>query len=109
MTIGETIEWLRGCGHSGTEHGWICGDSYRGYYDCFSVEPAECYVSVQEMIGVLEEAIGETFTGYKGGEFTMDVDTPVFYAHYGNTGPEITRGFLKAMFTDPEFDYTDFC
>ena len=61
------------------------------------------------MVGVLEDAIGETFTGYKGGEFKMDGDTPVYYAPYGSTGPEITKGFLKAMFSDPEFNYTDFC
>ena len=108
MTIQEVIDWLSNCEYKGTVHGWFEGGSYRGYYDCFSAEPAGDYREVFEMIAVLEDAIGSTFTGYKGGEFTMSADTECFYAPYGSTGPLITRGFLKAMFTDPDFNYKDF-
>ena len=41
---------------------------------------------------ILKEALlahGKTFEGYKGGEFTMEGDTPVWYSHYGTTGPAI--------------------
>lgn len=109
MTIEEVIDWLRNeAPEDRTNFGWYQGDSYRGYYDCFAVEPADRETTIGEMISVLEDAIGQTFEGYKGGEFTMYEDTPVFYAHYGSGGPAITKGFLKAMFKDPDFNYMDF-
>lgn len=41
--------------------------------------------NVQEWIGVLKEAVGKTFTGYKGGDFTMSKNTPVYLAEYGKS------------------------
>lgn len=40
--------------------------------------------TVGEWIGVLKESIGKTFNGYKGGEFTMSKNTPVWLAECGN-------------------------
>ena len=40
--------------------------------------------TVQEWIEVLKEAIGKTFVGYKGGDFLMGKNTPVWLAEYGN-------------------------
>lgn len=42
--------------------------------------------TVQEWIEVLEEAKGKTFSGYKGGDFTMSKNTPVHYAENGTCG-----------------------
>lgn len=39
--------------------------------------------TVEEWIKVLREAVGKTFTGYKGGGFTMGKNTPVYLAEYG--------------------------
>jgi hypothetical protein len=39
--------------------------------------------TVEEWIEILKEAIGKTFTGYKGGDYTMSKNTPVWLAEYG--------------------------
>jgi hypothetical protein len=41
--------------------------------------------TVAEWIDILKEAVGKTFTGYKGGDFTMGKGTPVYLAEYGNS------------------------
>ena len=41
--------------------------------------------TVAEWIDVLKEAAGKTFTGYKGGDFTMGKGTPVYLAEYGDS------------------------
>lgn len=41
--------------------------------------------TVEEWIEVLKQAIGKTFTGYKGGDFLMGKNTPVWLAEYGNS------------------------
>ena len=41
---------------------------------------------LDQFIETLKSAIGETFTGYKGGNFTMSEKTPVWVANYGDSG-----------------------
>ena len=41
--------------------------------------------TVAEWVDVLKEAMGKTFTGYKGGDFTMSKNTPLYLAEYGNS------------------------
>jgi hypothetical protein len=41
--------------------------------------------TVSEWISVLKESVGKTFTGYKGGDFTMGKGTPVYLAENGNS------------------------
>jgi len=43
-------------------------------------------VKVTNFIKMVEEAIGQTYTGWKGGEFTMNKNTPVWVANPGNSG-----------------------
>lgn len=45
--------------------------------------------TVAEWIEVLKETMGKTFTGYKGGDFTMSKNTPVYLAEYGNSNFKI--------------------
>ena len=65
--------------------------SYRGYYidlafaPLYDTEPR----TVKEALKEALLAHGKTFEGYKGGEFTMEGDTPVWYSHYGTCGPAI--------------------
>lgn len=72
--------------------------SYRGYYDhlalSFDVESSSNWspveLTVSALIELLESANGDTFTGYKGGEFKMDLKTPVWVGNYGcSTGTAI--------------------
>ena len=80
------------------QNGFTSAHSYRGSYDTLAVEPC-CETSVTEMMTCLANAIGETFTGYKGGEFTMQGTEELFLAYEGSCGSRIegykctTNGF----------------
>ena len=73
----------------GFEHAYPTAlDSWRGIYSelalgfsCEGMPP-----TLDHFIETLKSAIGETFTGYKGGSFTMSEKTPVWVANYGNSG-----------------------
>ena len=60
-------------------------DSWRGIYAELAIshevdgEPMTC----GEFIEMLEVVDGKEFTGYKGGEFTMRLRTPVWMDNYG--------------------------
>ena len=41
---------------------------------------------LKEFVAELRETIGKTFTGWKGGDFKMTADTPVWVANDGNVG-----------------------
>lgn len=43
-------------------------------------------MKLSEFLTLLNGTVGKTFTGYKGGDFTMDESTPVWVANYGNSG-----------------------
>lgn len=42
-------------------------------------------VKLKDFLAKLEEVVGKTFTGYKGGSFTMGKNTPVWVADYGTS------------------------
>jgi hypothetical protein len=63
-------------------------DSWRGSYAelalNYKTDGEEMFIS--DFLKMLKEAVGKTFEGYKGGEFLMDEDTPIWVANYGNSG-----------------------
>lgn len=63
-------------------------DSWRGSYAelALNYKTEGEYLPVSKFLDLLKSAIGATFDGYKGGEFTMHEDTPVWVANYGNSG-----------------------
>ena len=62
--------------------------SYRGYYCELGLNPSN-ETKVSEMIEVLQSALGKTFEGYKGGEYTMSEDVDCYLAPYGSCGMKI--------------------
>ena len=70
--------------------------SYRGYYDQLALGYEECgrmrrdmqydYPKVKELIAHCEAAIGKTYTGWKGGDYTMDERTALWVANPGESG-----------------------
>lgn len=58
--------------------------SYRGYYSDLSFEPTAEITTVGKLLKQCENALGKTYQGYKGGDFLMDKDTPLWVSHYGN-------------------------
>lgn len=59
--------------------------SYRGFYDELAFEPAN-YVTVAGMLQAARSALGATYQGWKGGDYTMNEYTPVWLAERGSTG-----------------------
>jgi hypothetical protein len=61
-------------------------DSYRGYYSDLAFEPTERDVTAGDLLNRAKAALNATFTGYKGGDFVMGPNTPLWAASYGNCG-----------------------
>lgn len=82
--------------------------SYRGYYEDLEFTPVE-NVSVGDMLAVARQCIGETFCGYKGGDYKMDTYTTVWLGEYGRAdGQSISDILLDYMLgkysSDPRRD-----
>ena len=73
-------------------------DSWRGIYAELAIEFefGGTEMKLSEFIALLESAVGKEFTGYKGGEFTMTRDTPMWVANYGNAGNTAVIGVIDA-------------
>jgi hypothetical protein len=64
--------------------------SYRGYYSDLGLQISGITTTVGETIDFLyNRCLNETYHGYKGGEYVMDKDTPLFEAFWGHTGNKI--------------------
>lgn len=71
--------------------------SYRGDYAELAFEPVE-HTSIEAMLAYARAALGQTFTGYKGGKYTMDETTPCWLAEYGEGyGEQITQTWLDCL------------
>lgn len=62
--------------------------SYRGYYSDLSFETGPA-TTAGELLKICREALGSTYESYKGGDFTMAENTPLWAASYGCCGPAI--------------------
>lgn len=84
MTLGKLIQFLERMDPDRLmEKGFHNPHSYRGYYDQLAFEPADD-VTVERMLAEAKRALGNTYTGWKGGEFTMDANTIVNVAPKGS-------------------------
>ena len=64
--------------------------SSRGYYEHLAIDYADArygdkreMMTVGELLSVLRSAVGKSFTGWKGGEYFMYLDTPLWVDHQG--------------------------
>ena len=66
--------------------------SYRGYYSDLSFEPSHA-IEASDLSKILKNNIlNQKLEGYKGGEYLMDEDTPLWLDYYGEyTGTAIVR------------------
>ena len=85
VTLGEMISLL-GQADPDAKIGLTDPHSYRGYYADLALEPTLELISVKQLIAQLNLVLDKTLEGYKGGDFLMSADTPVWVAHYGCTG-----------------------
>lgn len=94
MTLGNAIKLLASFDQESEiifDYGQYPGSaySYRGYYSDLSIEPSHEKKIIKDFFDTLKESVGKTFIGYKGGEFIMKDDTPLWTAEYGTTGKAI--------------------
>jgi hypothetical protein len=83
--LGGIIQRLRDEDPTKTvKYGWEACHSYRGYYEQLAFSPA-LNVKVSRMLAVAESALNGSFTGYKGGIYTMREFTDCWIANYGET------------------------
>lgn len=80
--------------------GFSNAHSYRGYYDQLAFEPTRD-TTVGAMLREAEFANGSTYQGWKGGDYTMGLNTEVHLAHEGATGEEIGPILLELMLGKP--------
>jgi hypothetical protein len=94
MKLGELIRFL-GLFESDRQctHGFCNPHSYRGFYNKLAFEPCDS-MAVKSLREMAESAVESTYSGYKGGEYTMTLNTSVYLADYGSCGDEISVGML---------------
>ncbi len=92
LSLGTIIELLERCNADAEVRFDFCNlvpagiYSYRGFYNHLAVGHKEWHaVKVSEFLTALRDANGKTFEGYKGGDYTMHDQTPVWVALYGQT------------------------
>lgn len=97
MTLGELIDALKKVPSDRVVPlGFAHPHSYRGFYDELAFEPAK-NTTVKAMLDAAEIALGSTFTGWKGGEYTMGEYTDVWIAERGCCGEGIGPMLLSYM------------
>lgn len=89
MTLGELIDRLESMPEDATIEGIGEPHSYRGYYSDVALERTEGRIPAKVALIICQGAVGKIFMGYKGGEFTMCHDTPVWIANYGDCGEKL--------------------
>ena len=95
MCLKELIEWLEQQDQSATvKDGFGSPHSDRGNYENLAFNPVE-ETTFGAMLKHAKSAMGATFIGWKGGEFTMDEYTYCHIGENGVCGEEITSAHLK--------------
>lgn len=95
MFLGDLIEWLEK-----QDQELIIKDGFgephtdRGDYMDLAFDP-ENETKISEMLIHARSAINQTFTGYKGGEYTMWAYSNVLIGVFGECGEHITKITLK--------------
>ena len=101
MTLGDLIKELgKADPNRVLPDGFMGPHSYRGDYCDLAFEPKKD-VPVGVMLADARGALGQTYSGYKGGDFLMSEYTPVHLASYGETGEEIGPLLLRLMLNQP--------
>ena len=70
--------------------------SYRGYYEDLAFKPA-VNARIGDMLTHARSALGATFQGYKGGDFTMEDYTDCWIAEYGETSEDRIGKVIMAL------------
>lgn len=100
MTLGELIKQLEAYPQDlVVKHGFGSPHSDRGNYSDIAFTPEE-NVSIASMLAHARSAVGKYFSGWKGGEYLMDVSTDAYIGKWGEAGEEITMAFFVRIDMD---------
>lgn len=102
MNLGELITRLEAADpNQAVQHGFTNPHSYRGDYMDLAFEPA-ADVTVGDMLADARSALGTTYQGWKGGDFTMNEHTWCWLSQQGDaSGETISPLLLEFMLTEP--------
>jgi hypothetical protein len=91
MILKDLIEGLEKIDPSRiVKRGFGSPHSDRGFYEDLGFDPAQD-VSIGSMLEHAKSAMGQTFTGWKGGEYQMGEFTDCHIGEYGTCGDEINQ------------------
>jgi hypothetical protein len=80
--------------------------SYRGYYEQLAIGLQAVPITADQLAQLLRKQVGDTVTGYKGGEYRITRETPVWAAEYGSCGDMIVgidlRNERVTLMTEPD-------
>lgn len=94
-TLGILIDWLELQDQNLiVDDGFGSPHSDRGSYDELAFDPLP-RAKITDMLAHAKSAVGATFTGWKGGKYTMDRHTPVYIGEHGDCGDAITPIHFK--------------
>lgn len=118
LTIGETIAALKAVTYNDNadvrfDFGYFVpyrAESYRGFYNqlalCYGPsnpqkewEKRTILATPAAVLADLEGAIGKTYEGYKGGDFVMRSDTPLWVANRGESNETGVIGVRSLNYT----------
>ena len=95
MRLGELIDWLKAQDQElYVKDGFGSPHSDRGDYSELAFTPKP-EAKIGDMLAHAKSAVGNTFTGWKGGEYKMDTYVSVYIGEYGECGEEITNIHFK--------------
>lgn len=79
-------------------------DSWRGVYSELALnwEKDDPPLNITQFLSMLEKAVGVVFEGYKGGSYTMTLDTPVWVSNYGDSW---STGVIDVVVSDYNIVY----
>ena len=92
-TIEETINFLQDLQCKGISEVPLFDypHSYRGYYDDLSLNPnPKSKMPISDLITLIQSCVGQTYEGYKGGDYVMDELSEIYAAEYSCCGISLT-------------------
>lgn len=89
MTLGKMIDALAAIPPETVIEGFGHPDSYRGYYSDLAFDKIDRKMTAGEALEMAKNCMGEIFEGYKGGDYMMGRNTPIWLAEYGSCGMKI--------------------
>lgn len=91
VTLGRMIEFLKTSDPELLLPRLENPHSYRGYYSDLAFERSDGFRKASEILSDCLSALGKTFEGWKGGDFLMSEDTPLWIATEGCCGQKIVE------------------